>query len=143
MTTPLQNESFHIVEARFRATKPHRLPRAFCDSTMGPFETTGMSTLWLRDADGTEGEAPAGAGTVLESLLLPRLFGDHSIPYRELFHSMYWSIRNAGFRGPASGALASIDLALHDLVAKRAAQPLHRFLGANSWAGLWFGAAPI
>lgn len=135
MSTFLQSEKFHILEARFRAMKPFPLPRPFQDSTMGPFETFGISTVWLRDADGFEGEAPFFDAAVLESILLPRLLRDAPTPYPDLYFDLYWAIRNAGFRGPAASALGSVDLALHDLAARRAGKPLHRFLDATrDWA---------
>src|SRR5689334_11986362 len=102
MSEFLQNEKFHIVEARFRALRQYPLAVPFQDSTMGPFETFGTSTIWLRDADGFEGEAPAGHVDILESTLLPRLLRGAPTPYGDLYFDMYWAIRNAGFRGSAS-----------------------------------------
>ncbi|HWB55222.1 MAG TPA: hypothetical protein VG722_13555, partial [Tepidisphaeraceae bacterium] len=80
-TTPLADASFHIIEAHFRATTPHCLPRPFCDSTMGPFQTTRVSMLTLRDADGTEGHAWATNAAILESLLLPKLLTSQPTSY--------------------------------------------------------------
>jgi len=138
MSTFLQKEKFHIVEARHRVLKQYPLPVPFQDSTMGPFETFGMATICLRDADGFEGEAPIGNVAVLESTLLPRLMRDTPTPHADLYFDMYWAIRNAGFRGPASSSLGSVDLALHDLAARRAGKPLHRFLGAKrDWAEVY------
>jgi L-alanine-DL-glutamate epimerase-like enolase superfamily enzyme len=135
MNTPMQGQSVHIVEARYRVIAPARLRRPFYDSTMGPFETFGISMLTLRDADGFEGEAPAGDIHVLESTLLPRLLSGQACDYSQMYRKLYWSIRNAGFRGPAARTLGSVDLALHDLAARRKRQPLHRFLGAErDWA---------
>lgn len=138
MSAFLQDDTFHIIEARFRAMKPFALPRPFQDSTMGPFETFGIATIWLRDADGFEGEAPISNAAVLESILLPRLLRESPAVYSELYFDMYWAIRNAGFRGPAASALGAVDLAMHDLAARRMGQPLHRFLGATrDWAAVY------
>src|ERR1041385_8726486 len=114
MSSKLQNEPFHIIEARYRALKPYRLQRPFQDSTMGPFETFGISAIHLRDADGNEGEAPTtNQLAMLEAMLLPRLLREAPTAYFELYHDMYWAIRNAGFRGPAASTLGGVDLALH------------------------------
>jgi L-alanine-DL-glutamate epimerase-like enolase superfamily enzyme len=48
-----------------------------------------------------------------------------------MYQKMYWSIRNEGFRGPAAALLGQIDLALHDLAARRCQMPLHKYLGAT------------
>lgn len=138
--SPLAGRSVRIVSARLRTLRPQPLPQPFQDGSLGPFTSVGMAILTLRDADGAEGEAPLAAGIEpLSELLLPRLLAPGAPRgYDRLFASLYWGIRNAGFRGPASGALGAIDLALHDLAARRAGRPLHRFLGADrDWAGVY------
>jgi L-alanine-DL-glutamate epimerase-like enolase superfamily enzyme len=106
---------------------------------MGPFETFGISAIHLRDADGNEGEAPTtNQLAMLEAMLLPRLLREVPTAYSELYHDMYWAIRNTGFRGPAASTLGGVDLALHDLAARRAGKPLHRYLGATrDWAAVY------
>lgn len=127
----LAGQRVEIVEARLRALAPVRLARPFWDATGGPFEAFSMASLTLRDADGGEGEAFVAGLPFLESILIPSLLRAGPRPYDQLYRALYWSIRNAGFRGPAAGALGCVDLALHDLAARRARLPLHRLLGAT------------
>ncbi|MDX2052402.1 MAG: enolase C-terminal domain-like protein [Polyangiaceae bacterium] len=122
-------ESFHIVEARVRTIAPVKLKRAFYDGTGGPFDSYGMGMLTLTDADGTVGHT-LGGGSELNQIF-PHLFTSAPTRYGEIYPKMYWTLRNAGFRGPAMGALSSVDRALADIGAKRAKKPLHRYLGAT------------
>jgi L-alanine-DL-glutamate epimerase-like enolase superfamily enzyme len=99
---------------------------------MGPFTSVGLATIMLADEDGQEGEAPITDLNSLENVLLPALLTGKRRHYVAIYESLYWRIRNAGYRGPAAGALGAIDLALHDLASRRAGLPLHRFLGAQT-----------
>jgi L-alanine-DL-glutamate epimerase-like enolase superfamily enzyme len=130
--TCLDGHEFLIRSATIRVTHPLPLRRPFQDSSMGPFTATAIATIRLTDEDGEVGEAPAVDLPTLEKLLLPTLLVGGRRRYESLYAALYWRIRNAGFRGPAAGALGAIDLALHDLAARRAGLPLHRFLGATA-----------
>ena len=141
MNNHLDNETFKIIEALFTTIKEYKLPKAFQDSSMGPFETFGFSILTIKDEDGFISEVPISSAAlqVLENILLPRLFSDKRISYKDIFNRMYWAIRNEGFRSThVSGPLGTIDLAFYDLAAQRAGKPLHRFLGAEKdWANVY------
>jgi len=127
----LAAEDFHIVEARLRVLAPHRLEPPFADATMGPFHVFQVAEVALRDADGVEGASLAGGLPFLEHIVLPALLTAGRTTHAALHHRLYWSIRNAGFRGPAASALGAVDVALADLAARRARLPLHRYLGAG------------
>ena len=141
MSNLLANTEFHIQSARFTVLRPYQLTKPFQDSGMGPFDRFGFAVLSLTDADGVLAEVPLspGAGPVLVQLFLPRLLTANPIRYDALFRSLYWAMRNEGFRSPhVAGPLGSIDLALHGLAASRAGLPLHRFLGSSrDWAGVY------
>jgi len=129
----LENEVFNLTAVQIRVLEPARAVVPFQDATMGPFSSFGLAIITLEDENGFLGESPVYSTytNILESCLLPILLHSHNVPYSKLYQQLYWSIRNEGFRGPAAGLLGQIDLALHDLAARRAGQPLHRYLGAG------------
>jgi L-alanine-DL-glutamate epimerase-like enolase superfamily enzyme len=129
----IDNEVFNITSVQIRVLEPVRAVIPFQDATMGPFPTFGLALLTIEDENGFIGESPVYSSytNILETCLLPILLHCHHIPYPVLYHRMYWSIRNEGFRGAASALLGQIDLALHDLAARRAKMPLHRYLNAT------------
>jgi L-alanine-DL-glutamate epimerase-like enolase superfamily enzyme len=129
----IDNEIFNICCAKIRVLKPAPAVNPFQDSTMGPFNTFGLSIITLEDEDGSRGEAPIYSSyvNILEKCFFPILFFSRNIPYSELYHRLYWSIRNEGFRGQASALLGQIDMALYDLAARRKGIPVHQYLYAN------------
>lgn len=129
----IDHEVFHIARVQIRVLEPVKAVFPFQDATMGPFPSFGIALLTLEDEDGFIGESPVYStyNNILESCLLPILLHSRDIPYTDLYYRMYWSIRNEGFRGAASALLGQIDLALHDLAARRAGIALHRYLGAT------------
>jgi L-alanine-DL-glutamate epimerase-like enolase superfamily enzyme len=129
----ITDEVFNIIRARIRILKPAKAVTPFEDATMGPFYSFGIAILTLEDSEGFIGEAPVyhSYKNIFETCLLPILFHNNNSPYQNLYKRMYWSIRNEGFRGPASALLGQIDVALHDMAARRKGLPLHRFLDAS------------
>jgi L-alanine-DL-glutamate epimerase-like enolase superfamily enzyme len=129
----IDNEIFDITAIRIRVLDPVKNIVPFQDATMGPFHTFGMAIITLEDAYGNIGEAPVFSTyiNVLETCLFPILLHSPNILYKNLFSTLYWSIRNEGFRGQAAALLGQIDLALHDLASRRSGVPLHQYLGAK------------
>ena len=129
----IDHEIFHINSVQIRRLESVRAVTPFQDATMGPFDAFNLSVITLTDADGNIGEAPVftSYAHILEICILPILFNNRNITYKELYHKLYWSIRNEGFRGNAAATLGQLDLALYDLAARRAGKPLHRYLNAN------------
>lgn len=138
----IDQEIFKIVEARITILKPQTVITPFQDATMGPFHTFGIAILTLTDEHGITGEAPVYKtyNNILETCLLPILLHNKNFTYGELYKSLYWSIRNEGYRGQASAMLGQVDLALHDLAAKRNGEPLHRYLGAERCQVPFYGS---
>jgi L-alanine-DL-glutamate epimerase-like enolase superfamily enzyme len=124
---------FNITSVHLRVLEPTKNVIPFQDATMGPFSTFGLALITLEDEDGVVGESPVNGGyaNILENCLLPILLHSNGLPYKELYHRLYWSIRNEGFRGPASALVGQIDFALHDLAARKMAVPLHTYLGGS------------
>ncbi len=104
----------------------------------------------LTDAEGTEGwgEIWANFPTVgaehrarlFDAFIAPRLLEAEVTDPRAVWHAMdrklhLWGLQ-AGEPGAFAGALAGADIALHDLFARRAGLPLHRWLGGDDAAPL-------
>lgn len=128
----IDDKEIKLRKVRVRAIRPYSRP-PFQDATLGPFHTFHFASIWVQDEDGQEGESFFFLSQlpVLERFYLPILFHAPSKSYESLYHQLYWSIRNEGFRGPAATALGQLDWALYDLYARRKALPLHRLLGAD------------
>ncbi len=129
----IDREIFNILSAEIRVLEPVTTVIPFQDSTMGPFQTFGLSVIRLTVEDGYVGEAPVHSSynNILEKCFFPILFHNHNISYKDLYHLLYWSIRNEGFRGPASAILGQLDMALYDIAARRKQVPMHRYLDAQ------------
>lgn len=128
----IDEEIFNIATIRIRVLEEVAAVIPFQDATMGPFPCFGISIITIEDKDGNIGEAPIYNSylNILETCLFPILFHSQNIPYQQFFPLMYWSIRNEGFKGAASALLGQVDIALHDLAARRKGVPLHHYLGA-------------
>lgn len=128
----IDNEIFDIKRIRIRVLEQVKSVTPFQDATMGPFPCFSISIITIEDKDGNIGEAPIYNSymNILETCLFPILFHSHSIPYKEFYPKLYWSIRNEGFKGAAAAMLGQIDMALHDLAARRKKVSLHHYMGA-------------
>ena len=129
----IDKEVFNIGWTRLSILEPKPAVTPFQDATMGPFHNFGLSILTITDENGVSGEVPVYStyNNILETCLFPILLHCGNIPYSELYHRLYWSIRNEGYRGPAAALLGQVDLALHDLAARRNNIPLHQYHGAT------------
>ncbi|NML39988.1 hypothetical protein HHL17_22495 [Chitinophaga sp. G-6-1-13] len=129
----INHQIFNITSVQLRELEPAMAVTPIQDATMGPFPAFGLALITLEDENGFIGEAPVYSSyiNILENCLLPILLHSRNVPYHTLYQHLYWSIRNEGFRGPASALVGHIDLALHDLAARREGVPLHRYLHAN------------
>ncbi len=116
------------------------LPQPLGDSTHGRIETFSLVVVRLQTGCGLDGVGytytigRAGAGAV-ESLIAKDLAGllRGRDPRRveALWRHMWESLHYIGRGGPASFAISAVDIALWDLKAKAAAEPLWRMLGGH------------
>jgi len=115
---------------------PIKVPKVFYDSTGGPFETCALdSWLVLYNHNGTIGQCPCSGR--MKTLLNAIITGETKT-YEEWYRMLYWQIRNCGFSGETALELGRLDLAFHDMLAKEAGLPLHRFFGAErDWANVY------
>ena len=115
---------------------PIQAPRAFYDSTGGPFDTVPMDAwLVLYNENGTFGQSPC---SLRMADFLKTLINGETKTYEEWYKILYWQIRNCGFSSESALELGRVDLAFYDILAKEAGLPLHRFFGADrDWAGVY------
>lgn len=114
-----------------------KLPVPLSDSTHGTMTHFELVTVRLRDSDGAEGMGytyTTGAGGVavhalIEQGLGPVLIGADPDQIEALWHRMWWRLHYGGRGGSVSLAVSAVDIALHDLKARRLGTPLWRMLG--------------
>lgn len=117
------------------------LPHVLTDSMHGAMTHFGLITVTIRDHDGAEGTGytytvgKTGGSAILAMLsedLGPLLVGEDANTIDTLWEKMWWHVHFVGRGGLASFAIAAIDIALWDLKARRADQPLWQFLGGTN-----------
>ncbi|MCG8354116.1 MAG: mandelate racemase/muconate lactonizing enzyme family protein [Kiloniellales bacterium] len=115
------------------------LPAPLEDSTHGRMTHFELITVRLRDEQGTEGlgysyTVGAGGGAVhslIERDLAEVIRGQDESRIESLWERMWWHLHFVGRGGPASFAIAAIDVALWDLKARQQNVPLWRLLGGH------------
>src|ERR1700722_9642307 len=113
------------------------LPVPLSDSTHGTMTHFELINTRLRDADGVEGVGytyTTGAGgaavhALIDQGLRPVLLGADADLIEALWHKMWWRLHYGGRGGSVSLAVSAVDIALHDLLARRLGVPLWRLLG--------------
>lgn len=131
---------FSFKEVKIYYFNPMKVPVPFFDSSGGPFDTIPVECwLLITDEFGFTGQAPCNA--IMEKRFIPLLLTGEKMTYNEWYRKCYWAIRNDGFSSGIANELGRLDLALHDLMAKRAGLPLHKMLGAKrDWAKVYASA---
>jgi len=116
---------------------PIYLDAPFFDSTGGPFQTLPMDKwLVIYDDNGIAGNAPCSKA--MGELILPLIMNGESKTYEEWYDKIFWAIRNNGFASESAIELGRLDIALHDMMAKRENLPLHSFMGASrNWVHVY------
>lgn len=93
---------------------------------------TGWGEIWCNfPACGAEHRARLVA-TALAPLLKGKQFDEPQIAWAELTAATSVLALQSGEPGPIAQCIAGIDVALHDLMARRARQPLWKLLGGSS-----------
>ncbi|MCP5112583.1 MAG: mandelate racemase/muconate lactonizing enzyme family protein [bacterium] len=117
------------------------LPEVCHDSVHGEMSQFGFVTVRLRTEDGAEGTGytytvrttgAAGIHSLIESDLAGLITGADPRRIEQLWQRMWWHLHYVGRGGAASFAMAAVDIALWDLKARLAGEPLWRFLGGCS-----------
>lgn len=124
------DHSMKFTKATITYFRPMYIPTDFYDSTGGPFRTNSIDAwLELYDQDGVMGQCPCSSE--MARVILPLIMTGETKTYREWYDLVYWANRNRGFSSEASVELGRLDIAIHDILSKRANLPLHKFLGAK------------
>ncbi|MFN3326606.1 MAG: mandelate racemase/muconate lactonizing enzyme family protein [Bryobacteraceae bacterium] len=113
------------------------LPQVLSDSIHGDMPDFELVTAQVRTSDGLEGlgytYTVGRGGSAIRAMiaddLAPLLRGGDPRRVEQLWNRMWWGIHWVGRGGVASFAMAAIDVALWDLKAKAAGEPLWRLLG--------------
>lgn len=114
------------------------LPNTLTDATHGEIRHFALVTVRIRTNEGAEGVGytytvgkPGGAAvrTHLECDLTPLLIGEDPRRIERLWQRMWWRLHYVGRGGVATFAISAVDIALWDLKARLAGEPLWRFLG--------------
>jgi L-alanine-DL-glutamate epimerase-like enolase superfamily enzyme len=113
------------------------LPLVLTDSTHGAMTAFELVTARVFDADGAEGvgytytvgTGGAAVHALVARYLAPLLEGKEASLIEARWREMWWALHYGGRGGPVSLAVSAVDIALWDLAARRAGQPLWRHLG--------------
>lgn len=117
------------------------LPTVLTDSMHGQMRHFAVVTAQVRTDDGAEGlgytytVGKTGGSAVLALIrddLAPVLTGADPRRIEQLWKKMWWHLHYVGRGGVASFAISAVDVALWDLKAKLAEEPLWRFLGGHA-----------
>lgn len=114
------------------------LPNTLTDATHGEMKHFAVIAVRIRDSDGAEGlgytytVGKTGGAAVrahLEQDIAPWIVGEDPRRIEQLWQEMWQRLHYVGRGGVSSFAISAVDVALWDLKAKRAGEPLWRFLG--------------
>ena len=113
------------------------LPVVLSDSTHGEMTHFELITVRVRDTDGAEGvgytytvgRSGARDPCPLRATSRRSSTGEDAERIEPLWQRMWWALHYGGRGGPAVLAISAVDIALWDLKAQRAGQPLWRLLG--------------
>lgn len=117
------------------------LPTVLTDSMHGEMRHFAVATMQIRTDCGAEGlgytytVGKTGGSAVLAVLrddLAPMLIGAGPRCIERLWEQMWWQLHYVGRGGIASFAISAVDVALWDLKAMLADEPLWRFLGGHT-----------
>lgn len=116
------------------------LGKTLTDSTHGEIRHFALVTVRVRTSEGAEGlgytytvgkTGGAAVGAHLEQDVAPWLVGEDPRRVEHLWQKMWRGLHYVGRGGAACFAISAVDVALWDLKAKLAAEPLWRFLGGH------------
>lgn len=103
----------------------------------GVVRTFELSIVSVRDSDGAEGigytytggRNGAAVSAVLKQDIPELVIGEDVDLTEKIWNKVWWALHYGGRGGPSVLALSALDIALWDLRARRAKQPLWRYLG--------------
>ncbi len=113
------------------------LETVLSDSTHGTIPHFELVTVRVVDSDGAEGmgytyAVNSGARAfhvLIEDYLAPVVVGQDPDRIEKIWQDMWWAVHYSGRGGHATSAISAVDIALWDLRARKANQPLWRLFG--------------
>jgi L-alanine-DL-glutamate epimerase-like enolase superfamily enzyme len=117
------------------------LPTVLTDSMHGEMRHFAVATVQINTDHGAEGvgytytvgkTGGSAVAAMLRDDLADTLIGADPRCIARLWEQMWWRLHYVGRGGIASFAISAVDIALWDLKAKLANEPLWRFLGGHS-----------
>lgn len=76
--------------------------------------------------------------------ILPLILTGETKTFKEWKNTLYWRFRNGGFQSSQVVEVGQLELMMLDILAQRAGQPLHRFMGAEKdWAAAYKGGGSL
>lgn len=134
---PLRSARMRITDVESFAVKiPLETPVSFSNRTL---HYRDHAITYVRTADGLEGvgyslgyDGAAQIADTVGSLLAPHVLGEDARDTTRLWHAMYDGNVQIGRAGLLLRAISTVDMALWDLKAKGAAQPLYKLLGGHA-----------
>ena len=117
------------------------LPVVLSDSTHGDISHFALVTVRITDSDGVEGMGYTYTVGNIGGSAIASLLRDDIVPVlrtmdprqiEAVWQKLWWHLHFVGRGGIAAFAMAAVDVALWDLKAKRAGDPLWRHLGGQS-----------
>ncbi len=137
------SEKIRFTKAVYYNFNPIPLPKPFKDGTggMGRFAPE-QGCIELYDDEGACAHLSVGRAFVKD--ILPIILTGEKKTYNEWRDNLYWRMRNSGFQSGQAVEVGMFDLMMLDILAQRAGQPLHRFMGAEKdWAAAYKGGGSI
>lgn len=116
------------------------LPQVLSDSSHGEIASFGLNTARVTTEDGLEGLGysyvvgnigGSAIYSLLRDALAPFLLKAEPVGIKTLWNQMWWYVHFVGRGGLASFALATLDIALWDLLGKTSGKPWYQILGGS------------
>ena len=122
---------------------PIPLPKPFKDGTGGMGKNAPeQGCIELYDSEGFCAHLSVGRSFVTN--ILPFILTGETKSYNEWRETLYWKVRNSGHQSSQAVEVGMLDMMMLDILAQRANQPLHRFLGATKdWAAAYKGGGSL
>lgn len=133
-----------FTKAVFYNFRPIPLPKPFKDGTGGYGQVAPeRGFIKLYDDEGACAHLGVNGRGLVENII-PLILNGEKKSYNEWRNSLYWKMRNAGFQSAKAEDVGKLDFLMLDILAQRAEQPLHRFLGATKdWAAAYKGGGSL
>ena len=126
----IQTDLFHIP-----------LPHVLTDAMHGEMRHFAVPVVRIRTDEGAEGigytytvgkTGGSAIAALLHDDLTPMLLGTDPRQIEKLWEKMWWHLHYVGRGGIAAFAISAVDIALWDLKARLAGEPLWRLLGGDT-----------